>query len=647
MRRSTRDTDDSLRRINRRALILGSAQLGFIGLLGTHMRWMQVEQADAYRMLAEENRINVRLVPPARGLIFDRNGTALALNDQNYRVVVVREDAGDVPAVLARLARLIPITPEDIERVTRDSARRPGFVPIIVADQLDWEQLSRVAVNTPALPGVRLEVGLSRNYPRASDFAHVVGYVGPVSDYDLSRTDDPDPLLQIPKFQIGKTGVEAKREHLLRGSAGSREIEVNASGRIMRELSRREGNAGRNLQLTVDADLQNFAQARLDGESAGVVVTEIATGDLVAIASAPAFDPNAFVRGISVADYRLLTDNKYRPLANKSVQGVYPPGSTFKMVTALAALEAGVVSPNDTVWCPGHLTAGGRRFHCWRRGGHGHMDLYNSLVQSCDVYYYDISQRVGIDRIAAMARKLGLGTEFDIPMSAVAGGLMPTQAWKAARRGENWVIGDTLNASIGQGFVLASPLQLSVMTARLAAGTDIAPRLVRSVDGVPEAIRMSGPLDIAPQHLRIIRRAMHSVCNSRRGTGYNSRIVDAAMEMAGKSGTSQVRNISKAERARGVYRNEDLPWERRDHALFVAYAPSQTPRYAVSVIVEHGGGGSRAAAPIARDVLLRAMAGTMPPLDAYPASQRDDMEQRLRDLPLRDRPGGSAERSRA
>lgn len=647
MRRTPRDTDESARRIGRRALVLGAAQLGFVGILALRMRSMQVDQADQFRMLAEENRINMRLLPPARGLIFDRNGVPIAVNDQNYRIVIVREDAGDVAAVLKRLRSLVPLSDDDIARTLRETERRSSFVPVTVSDGMAWEDLARVAVNAPALPGVRPEVGLSRSYPLGSDFAHIVGYVGPVSDYDLSRIDDPDPLLQIPKFQIGKAGVEAKMEQTLRGRAGNSQIEVNAVGRVMRELARTEGTSGRNVQLTIDEKLQNFVQARLDGESAAVVITEVTSGDLVAVASVPSFDPNKFVHGISTTDYTLLTSNTYRPLANKSVQGLYPPGSTFKMVTALAALEAGVVSPEDTVYCPGYTTAGGRRFHCWKRGGHGHMNLNDSLVQSCDVYYYDIAQRVGIELISAMARKLGLGTGFDIPMSAVARGLAPTKDWKVTNRGSDWMIGDTLNSSIGQGFVLASPLQLSVMTARIASGNEISPRLVRSVDGVEEAVRNNGPLDIDQAHLRAVRQAMFSVSNNRRGTGYRTRVAEETMRLAGKSGTSQVRSITTAERARGVFRNEDLPWERRDHALFVAYAPFDAPRYAAAVIVEHGGGGSTAAAPIARDVLLRALYGKMPPLEAYPASQRDRIEEQQRTLPVRDGPVAVRTSSRA
>ncbi|WP_108257649.1 penicillin-binding protein 2 [Mangrovicoccus ximenensis] len=646
MRRSEKDVEKSAGIITRRGLVLGGLQFAMMGALGLRLRHMQVEEAAEYRTLAEENRINVRLLAPQRGLIFDRQGRPVAQNDQNYRVVIVREDAGDVAEVLDRLAGLIPLTPEEIERTLREVGRRSAFVPVTVKDQMPWEDLARIAINAPALPGVRPEVGQTRSYPMGQDFAHVTGYVGPVSDYDLSKMEDPDPLMQIPKFQIGKSGVEARMEELLRGKAGNSQIEVNAVGRVMRELSRTEGTSGKNLQLTVDAQLQNFTQARLDGESSGVVVVDCTNGDIVAAVSSPSFDPNLFVRGISVADYKALTGNKYRPLASKTVQGTYPPGSTFKMVVALAALEAGVITPEGTEWCPGYLAAGGRRFHCWKSGGHGHVNLVGSIQQSCDVYYYEIAQKVGIDRIAAMAQRLGLGTRFDLPMSAVSEGIAPNKEWKRKSYGQEWLVGDTLNASIGQGYVLASPLQLAVMTARIASGNAVMPRLIKTVDGFEQPVSAE-PLGLNPRHLRTVRDAMDAVSNSRRGTGYGSRVVDDQLLIAGKSGTSQVRNITKAERARGVTRNDQLPWERRDHALFVAYGPVPSPRYAVAVIVEHGGGGSSAAAPIARDVLLAAMTGGVPPLDAYPASQRDDIAARFDAMPMRDQFRSGSGKSRA
>ncbi len=647
MKHSPKDVERSVRTISRRALVVGGVQVAVMGALGLRMRQLQIEEAEQYRLLAEENRINMRLIPPARGLIYDRNGVIIADNAQNYRIVIVREDAGDVEETVAKLRQLIHFDETELERALREMERRSPFVPVTLADRLSWEDFSRVAVNTPALPGITTEVGLSRHYPMGRDFAHVVGYVGPVSDFDLSRLEDPDPLFQIPKFQIGKLGVEARYEDELRGKAGTRRIEINAAGRVMRELGRDEGIPGADIQLTTDYRLTNFIKERLKGESAAVVVMDVETGDLVAIASSPAYDPNLFVRGISGPDYRALTEDKYRPLADKTVQGTYPPGSTYKMVTALAALQDGKIRPNDTVYCPGHYQLGNRRFHCWKRGGHGSVNLNRSLVESCDVYYYDVAQRVGIDRISEVANQLGLGIRHELPMSGIAEGLAPTRAWKQQRRGESWQQGDTLNATIGQGFTLASPLQLAVMTARLATGRAVTPRLVKSIGGVEVPVEPAPELPFDRAWLQAIDKALYDTVNGRNGTAWRSRIVASGMEMSGKTGTSQVRNITAAERARGVVSNDQLPWERRDHALFVCFAPFDRPKYAVSLVVEHGGGGSAAAAPIARDVMLFALYGGLPPLDAYPADQRERIGTMLGELTLVDPVPPGPGRSRA
>lgn len=643
MKRLPRDNAESLRRITRRALILGGAQAAFIGVLGLRMRFMQVEQADQFRLLAEENRIKIRLIPPARGRIFDRNGAVVAENVPSYRITMVREEAGDVDAVIARLAKLVELDPDELDRARRDLQDLRGDTPVTVADRVSWGDISRVAANTPALPGVTPEVGLSRRYPRGADYAHLVGYVGPVSERDLERIDAPDQLLLIPRFQIGKIGLEAQREDVLRGTAGNKRIEVNASGRVIRELDRREGQAGADMQITIDNELQSYAHARLAEDSAAAVVMDCETGDLLACASSPSFDPNLFVRGISVNEYKSLLDNKYRPLPNKAVQGIYPPGSTFKMVTALAALEAGLVDPSETVYCPGHLEVSGRRFHCWKRGGHGNVDLHQSLRNSCDVYYYEMALRVGIENISSMARRLGLGLEHDLPLTSVAAGLTPTKDWKLINKSQSWVIGDSVNAAIGQGFVLTSPLQLAIMTARLATNRSVTPRLIKSIDGVEQPNGHGDELGLNENNLREVRKAMHAVSNNRRGTAYSSRIIEDAFRMAGKTGTSQVRNITAAERARGVTRNSDLPWERRDHALFVNFAPFDAPKIAVAVVVEHGGGGSTAAAPVARDITLQALYGEDPPLSAYPAKDRgriQSQQERLRRArPTRDGDG--------
>jgi penicillin-binding protein 2 len=624
MRRSRAETDANHLKLSRRAALLGGAQLLFMGALAARMRHLQVDQADQFRLLAEENRINIRLIPPKRGEIFDRNGVQLAQNVPSYRIVMVREDAGDVREVMTRLAVLIDLSPEQMENGIAELERSAPFLPVTIAEDVSWDAVSAVSVNAPALPGVSPEVGSTRVYPRGSDFAHVVGRVGRVSQKDLDALEDPDAVLRIPRFQIGKINVEAREEALLRGVAGTKQVEVNATGRVMRELSRREGQSGADLQLTLDAKLQNYVQARLMGESAAVVMIDCEKGDIIANSSAPSYDPNLFIGGISSRDYDPLLVDKYRPLVNKTVQGAYPPGSTFKMMTAMAAIEAGIIGPDETVYCPGHLEVGGRRFHCWKRSGHGWVDLETSLKRSCDVYYYDLALKVGIEKISAMSNRFGLGIRHDLALSSVNSGLTPTKEWKLRNRAEQWVIGDTVNASIGQGFMLASPMQLAVMTARLATGREVTPRLIKSVNGIEQPIKGNARLDMNENNLRKMRKSMYAVVNDRRGTAYRSRIIADGMRMAGKTGTSQVRSV--------VVNNSEVPWEQRDHALFVGYAPYDNPRYAVSVLIEHGGGGSTAAAPVARDVMLQALYEGEPPLEAYPTADRGRIETLQREL---------------
>ena len=634
MKRNPKEVEDSARQITRRGLIVAALMGTTSAVLAARLHYLQVDQASDFRLLAEENRIKIRLIPPDRGLIYDRAGRLLAGNEQNYRITLVREDTDDVDAVLQRLTELVTLDMRRLERVREEIFARAPFVPVTIADRLSWEELSTVAVNAPALPGITPEFGLSRVYPMGADFAHVVGYVGPVSDWYLERTGDTDPILQIPDFQVGRYNIEAELEHSLRGDAGTRQVEVNAGGRVMRELSRSDATAGADIQLTVDAGLQNYTEARLGGQSAGAVVMDVEQGDILALASSPTYDPNLFVRGISQTAWNGLNEDPYRPLANKATQGLYPPGSTYKMVVALAALEGGHVTPDETVRCGGFTELGNRRFHCWRRGGHGAMDLIEALSQSCDVYFYELAQRVGIEAISAMARRMGCGIRHELPLSAVASGLAPTMAWKRENRGADWLVGDTLNASIGQGFVLSSPLQLAVMTARLATGRAIDPQIVKSVDGLDQNRGPAPPLEIDRAHLELVRAGMYRAVNNNRGTAHASRVEETSLAISGKTGTSQVRNITAAEREAGVTANEDLPWERRDHALFVGFAPVETPRYAVSVVVEHGGGGAAVAAPIARDILLRAQVGDVPPPELYPAGQRRAIEAMHESLPL-------------
>jgi len=638
MKRTQKEIEDSARIIGRRSVIVGGLFVGTSAVLAGRMRYLQVERAEDFRLLAEDNRISIRVLPPERGLIFDRTGVLLAGNEPIYRITFVREDVDDVDIVLERLSQIVTLDMQALERTRAEIFAVRPWVPVTIADRLSWEEMSSVAVNAPALPGVNPEVGLSRAYPMGADFAHVVGYVRNVPENYRESTGDSDPVLSIPDFQVGLLNVEEGLEETLRGSAGTKRVEVNANGRVMRELDRDPAIAGGDLQLTVDAGLQNYVEARLAGESAGVVVIDCQSGEIQALASAPSYDPSIFTRPLSSVIYNGLLTDPYRPLTNKASQGLYPPGSTYKMIVALAALEGGFITPEDTVRCSGSIEVGNRRFHCWRRGGHGRMNLLEGLSQSCDVFYYELAQSVGIENISAMALRLGCGVSYELPLSSVAQGLVPTMEWKRQRYGEDWVVGDTLNASIGQGFVLSSPLQLAVMTARIASGRALVPSLVLSVDGVRAQRDEAPDLGLDPENLALVRQGMWRVTNNSRGTAYRSRVMSEEFTIAGKTGTSQVRNISPAERVTGVIRNADLPWERRDHALFVGFAPFDNPRYAVSVIVEHGGGGSAVAAPIGRDILLRAQVGDVPPSELYPVSQRRGIEEMHRNLPIRETP---------
>ena len=624
----------SARSMVRRGVLIFALQGIFVAGLAARMRFLQIDQADQYRLLAEENRINVRLVPPSRGLVYDRDGLLIASNVQNYRAVIIREDVENLESLLNNLQTLLKISDEKKQAIRKLVLKHSPFVPITVLNNLSWSDVAKISVNAPVLHGLTADVGLNRHYPRGADYAHLLGYVGPVSDFDLKKRDDNDPLLKIPRFQIGKTGVEAKLEKALRGNAGTKRIEVNAKGRVIRELSRQESSPGQSVQMTIDTGLQNFALARLGKKSASAVVMRVDNGDLLSMASSPSFDTNLFVEGISTNDYAALRDNEFRPLADKSVQGIYPPGSTFKMVIALAALDEGLIRPNEKIRCDGHIELADRKFHCWKRLGHEEITLTEALEQSCDVFFYDLALRVGIEKITQMAKRLGIGIKHNLPLSGVARGLSPTKNWKLKTQGESWVLGDTLNVGIGQGYVLASPLQLAVMAARIASGKVVEPRIIKRVNGVEQKIPNQLKLDIDPNALGIIRSGMYEVSNGIKGTARKSKIAISEISMAAKTGTSQVRNITSKERATGVIPNEKLPYNRRDHALFVGFAPYNQPKYAIAVVVEHGGGGSKVAAPIARDIMLRALYEKIPPLEAYPEEQRAKIAKRLKNLKL-------------
>ena len=604
MRRYTNQHDRSV--FSRRALVLFGAQGALAAGLGARMYQLQIVEGDMYAARAERSRIRPSLLAPVRGQIVSRDGKPLAVNRHNYRVVLYREDADDVEAALLKLSEIIPIPPLRRAALLEEIRRTRAFLPVVLAENLKWEEFAEVNANAPAMAGIAPELGLTRHYPEGDYTGHIVGYVAAASERDIDRAGEDGPVLKLPGMRIGKSGVERVEEIALRGKAGLSRVEKDVHGRPIRELERREGTQGEDLELTVDLDLQKYAMQRMGEESGAVTVMDIYDGDVLAMASTPGFDPNGFVLGLSQKEWLALRDAEKRPLNNKAVSGLYPPGSTFKMVVAIAAMEAGLTGPGHAVYCGGHIELGSHRFHCWKRGGHGTVRLHEGLKQSCDVYFYDLAKRIGIDRLAETARKFGIGVLPEIGLVDTKSGLMPDKTWKRARRNEPWHPGETLHAGIGQGYMQSSPLQLAVMAARIANGGYIVhPRLVRARNEERVKANSLRGIGIDKAHIEAVKRGMYGVVNEPGGTAYRSRIASPGHEMCGKTGTAQVRRITTAERATGVLKNSELPWRLRDHALFVAHTPAEDPRYAISVVVEHGGGGSSVAAPIARDVLLK------------------------------------------
>ncbi len=599
---SRNDSNDQV--FVRRTVLLGMAGGTVFCGLAARMYYLQVVQAEDYRTLSENNRFNFRTVVPPRGRILDRHGVQLAGNRQDFRVVLIPERIDDLDATLARISRHIPISKDTAARIAKDISRKRKFTPVLIADHLSWETFSAINLALPDLPGVLPLSGETRDYPKDGTFSHIVGYVGTPSQSDISK--DSDPLLRQPTFQIGKTGVEQSADARLRGKAGRLKVEVNALGRVVREWpeAKDEARSGETVYLTLDADLQAFTAEQFGEDSGGAALMDVQTGELRTLLSMPLYDANKFVSGITQADLdKLYTDPK-KPEYNKVLSGTYPPASTFKMIVAMAGLEAGVINPAEQIKCTGHMELGNRRFHCWKRRGHGPMDMHNSIKQSCDIYFYEVAQRIGMEKIRSMGERMGLATVHPLGIAGQSRGILPDDAWKRKRLGDGWRTGDTLNASIGQGFVLATPLQLCVMTARMANGQKaIKPHLVID-DALPEFENM----DINIGHLNLIRDAMYAVCEVPGGTGYRPDGMGIPKaKMAGKTGTGQVRGISSAERASGVIKNRDLPWKYRDHSLFVGYAPYQAPRFAASCIVEHGESGAGRAATIVRAMLGHAL----------------------------------------
>ena len=569
---------------SRRAMLIGGAQLGVGGLLAARMGYISIIDNERYVLQSESNRVNLTLIPPRRGWIVDRYGKALADNRVALRVDIVPDRVEDREAVLNRLSSILSLDADRLDRIRREMDAGGGAQPVEVAADLDEQLFAAVSVNLPEMPGVVPARGFVRSYPAGPSVAHLIGYVGAASAEEYAERKDP--LMLTPGFKVGKDGLEKDFDETLRGRPGARRAEVTARGKLVRELETQGDQPGSTLQLTIDADLQDYASRRMGLESGSMVIIDTWTGGILALVSMPAFDPNSFTDGIGRLEWAMLNDDERIPLLNKAMRGLYPPGSTLKPMVVLA-LQAHGIDPEETVSCPGGYRLGNRFFRCL--GRHGSVNMTHAVEKSCNTYFYSMGRRIGFDAIAPVAKALGLGQEFDLPGTNQRYGTIPDSAWKQRRYGQAWSQSDTLNATIGQGYVSVSPLQLAVMTARIASGKMLQPKLI-----LGSAAHDAPALPFPAEHLETARKGMDMVVNAA-GTGARSRLEIANVQMAGKTGTAQVRGLNAGNGKSGA-------WRSRDHGLFVCFAPVDNPRYAASVVIEHGVGGARAAAPIAKDV---------------------------------------------
>lgn len=595
---------DMQKLVARRAVIFGGIQAAAGFALLSRLYFLQFVHGDEFKMQSEDNRAKLQLVIPPRGIISDRYGVAMAMNQVNYRLVIEPDNRALARSTLRTLTPLMKLSDNEVKQLSDAIARRKVGIPILVREHLSWEEVARIQYHLPELGAATIDEGQWRHYPFADHASHLLGYVGKVSPEEV---DEAQPLLKQPDMKIGKNGIEAVYEARLQGKAGAKQIEVNAAGSPVRELSRTQPEAGEAMPLTIDSRLQEYAIERLGEESGSVVVMNVNTGEVLALVSMPAFNPNEFSKGIKTGYYSELRANKRAPLLNKAIAGQYPPGSTFKMITGLAGLKSGKFTEKSQIYCNGTFYLGNHPFSCWKTEGHGTLNMAQAIEQSCDVYFYTVARDIGIEALAAMSQQFGLGKKSGLGLRGEQAGIVPSPEWKKKAGRGGWNPGETINSAIGQGDTLTTPIQLAMMTAWMVnGGKKVLPRLLRD-----EPTKIDGTVDVSPEHLAVMLEGMASVVNAPRGTARGSMLTDERYAFGGKTGTSQVRKL--------LVHGQDqklVPWEFRHHALFVGYAPVDKPELCCSVIVEHGGGGASAAAPVARDVLQKAIEfRDNPPLD--------------------------------
>ena len=600
---STIDKAYTEKLISRRIALLTIGQVGLFSLLGARLAYLQIYKHDQYSYLSDENRTTHRLIAPPRGNIIDLSGKILATNTENYQALVVLEETGNIYEALIAFNSILPDKKIDIRKILTIAKKTPKFKPIKLIENLTWNEFSKLNANAHKLQGIFPSVDYKRFYPAKEASAHLVGYVSSLSENESYN----NPFAKLTNAKSGKIGIEKSQDIDLRGLIGNKRLEINAFGREIRELNRIESKKGRDIQLTIDRDLQEFCYKQLDGLSGSIAVTNIHNGEYLALASAPAFDPNKFYNGISNKDWNFLTKNRYKPLINKAISNHYPPGSTVKPLIALAALEK-QFDPNKRINCDGSYEIkdtstekGIKSFHCWKKKGHGMMNMKDAIQQSCDVYFYTVAREIGINKIAEVCKRFGLGEKVFDHFVEELSGTVPNKEWKKKNIGYNWMIGETLVAGIGQGYFLATPAQLSLATAQLVnGGKKIVPKIIYEKNELSD--ENSSPPLAKSEHLEFLKECLNASTNEQSGTSYRSRLT-GKYKFAGKTGTSQVRRISEQEREEGIIKNEDLEWSKRDHGIFIGYGPIDNPKFSISVLIEHGGSGSGAAAPIAKHVM--------------------------------------------
>lgn len=592
--------NEKLRILGQRTIVLILLNLLAFVVIIARLYYLQVFEADKYKVMSDENRISTRFLVPPRGTIYDRNGEVIAKNEQDFQAVLIAEQTPNISETLAHFKQLISLTEDEEKKINAEILRHRRFIPIKLKSRLSWEDVSKLMLHAPDLPGVEIEEGLNRTYPFADLYAHVLGYVGPVSDKD--RKDSP--LYMVPGFKIGKSGLEKSLDYKLQGQGGTVKLEVNAYGRVMKEIERRSGSIGSSVQITIDSRLQKAAYDAFGDHSGAAVVLDVHSGEILALISAPSYDPNLFTNGISYKHWNALLNNERTPLINKAVSGQYSPGSTFKIVVALAALEAKAINADTRYYCSGGMDIGATRFHCWKHVGHGSLNVIEALKYSCDIFFYETAIRIGIDKIHDMALQLGLGQPLNIGLDNQKNGLIPSEQWKKNTKDAVWTKGDSANSGIGQGYVLITPLHLATMLARVVnGGYAVMPTLIKQ----KQSLKPFKKLNISKHSIDIVKQGMYEVVNAIDGTAHKAKFNLDGMRMGGKTGTTQVRRISMKERKSGIISDSKLPWRLRNHALFIGFAPADNPRYAVAVVVEHGSSGSGVAAPIAGKILQEAL----------------------------------------